>query len=123
MAAGLAMLKVVRQPNFYTELEEKSDWYAGELARIAGEADVPTVLNRIGSMMTCFFAEEAVTDFTSAMGADTELYGRHFRQMLAGGVWLAPSQFEAAFISAAHDRTHLEKALNVTESSFKKLTV
>ncbi len=123
MAAGLAMLKVVRQPNFYADLEEKSDWYAGELARIAGEAAAPTVLNRIGSMMTCFFTKNAVTDFTSAMQADTERYGRHFRQMLEGGIWLAPSQFEAAFISAAHDRTHLEKALNVTESSFKKLTV
>jgi len=123
MAAGLAMLKVVRQPNFYADLEEKSDWFAGELARIAGAADVPTVLNRIGSMMTCFFTGEAVTDFTSAMKADTERYGLHFRQMLEGGVWLAPSQFEAAFVSDAHDRTHLEKALKVTESSFKKLSV
>ena len=123
MAAGLAMLKVVRQPNFYADLEEKSDWFAGELARIAGAADVPTVLNRIGSMMTCFFTGEAVTDFTSAMKADTERYGLHFRQMLEGGVWLAPSQFEAAFVSDAHDRTHLKKALKVTESSFKKLSV
>ena len=123
MAAGLAMLKVVRQPNFYADLEEKSDWFAGELARIAGAADVPTVLNRIGSMMTCFFTGEAVTDFTSAMKADTGRYGLHFRQMLEGGVWLAPSQFEAAFVSDAHDRTHLKKALKVTESSFKKLSV
>lgn len=123
MAAGLAMLKVVRQPNFYADLEEKSDWFAGELARIADAADVPTVLNRIGSMMTCFFTGDPVTDFTTAMKADTERYGLHFRQMLEGGVWLAPSQFEAAFVSAAHDRTHLEKALNVTESSFKKLSV
>lgn len=123
MAAGLAMLKVVRQPGFYEELEEKSDWYAGELARIADNAAVPTVLNRIGSMMTCFFCEEPVTDYISAMQADTERYGLHFRQMLDGGIWLAPSQFEAAFVSAAHDRTHMEKALSVTESSFKKLTV
>jgi glutamate-1-semialdehyde 2,1-aminomutase len=123
MAAGLAMLKVVRQPDFYADLEEKSDWYAGELARIAGAADVPTVLNRIGSMMTCFFTGDAVTDFATAMKADTERYGLYFRLMLAGGVWLAPSQFEASFVSAAHDRTHLEKALKLTESSFKKLSV
>jgi len=123
MAAGLAMLKVVRQPNFYADLEEKSDWYAGELARIADAADVPTVLNRIGSMMTCFFTGDAVTDFATAMKADTERYGLYFRLMLAGGVWLAPSQFEASFVSAAHDRTHMEKALKVTESSFKKLSV
>ncbi|HEB69697.1 MAG TPA: glutamate-1-semialdehyde-2,1-aminomutase [Desulfobulbus sp.] len=123
MAAGLAMLKVVRQPDFYTELEKKSDWFAAELARIAAAAEVPTTLNRIGSMMTCFFADGPVVDFTTAMEADTERYGCHFRQMLAGGVWLAPSQFEAAFISAAHDRTHLEKTLELTESSFKKMAV
>jgi glutamate-1-semialdehyde 2,1-aminomutase len=72
-------------------------------------------------MMTCFFTDTPVVDFTSAMKADTERYGRHFRQMLESGVWLAPSQFEAAFVSAAHDRSHLEKALELTESSFKKL--
>ncbi len=121
MAAGLAMLKVVRREGFYRELEEKSDWFAGELAGIAAGAAVPTTLNRIGSMMTCFFTPDPVTDFESAMKADSEMYGRHFRQMLAGGVWLAPSQFEAAFISGAHERSHLEKALEVTEWSFKKL--
>ncbi|WP_456387225.1 glutamate-1-semialdehyde 2,1-aminomutase [Desulfolithobacter sp.] len=121
MAAGLAMLKVVRRDGFYRELEEKSDWFAGELAAIAAGSAVPTTLNRIGSMMTCFFTPDPVTDFESAMKADSEMYGRHFRQMLAGGIWLAPSQFEAAFISGAHGRSHLEKALEVTEWSFKKL--
>jgi glutamate-1-semialdehyde 2,1-aminomutase len=123
MAAGLATLKVVRQPGFYEELEEKSDWFANQLVSIAAEAPVATVLNRIGSMMTCFFTSEPVTDFESAMQADADRYGQHFRQMLASGVWLAPSQFEAAFVSAAHDRTHLEKALRLTESSFKKLAI
>jgi glutamate-1-semialdehyde 2,1-aminomutase len=121
MAAGLAMLKVVRRDGFYRELEEKSDWFAGELAAIAAASGLDTVLNRIGSMMTCFFTPDPVRDFDSAMLADTDLYGRHFRQMLASGVWLAPSQFEAAFISAAHDRISMQKALDATESSFKKL--
>jgi glutamate-1-semialdehyde 2,1-aminomutase len=122
MAAGLALIKELRKPGFYDELEEKSSWFADGLRQIAGSASVPTVLNRIGSMMTCFFTDAPVTDFESAMQSDTDLYGRHYRQMLAGGFWLAPSQFEAAFISAAHDRSQLEKALNMTESSFKKLT-
>ena len=121
MAAGIALVNELRKPGFYDELEEKSDFFAEGLARIAANADFPTVLNRIGSMMTCFFTDEPVTDFESAMKADTERYGQHFRQMLEGGVWLAPSQFEAAFVSAAHDRVQLEKALNMTESSFKKL--
>jgi glutamate-1-semialdehyde 2,1-aminomutase len=121
MAAGLAMLKVVKQPGFYEALEEKSAWFAGEFAAAAAASPIPVILNRVGSMMTCFFDAEPVTDFQSALRADTARYGRYYRQMLAGGVWLAPSQFEAAFISAAHNREHLEKALAVTESSFKKL--
>ncbi len=121
MAAGLAMLKVVREPGFYQRLEEKSSWFAERLAGIAGASSVPTVLNRIGSMMTCFFTDAPVTDFESAMKADTQRYGKHFRQMLESGVWLAPSQFEAAFISAAHTEEELENALVMTESSFKKL--
>jgi len=121
MAAGLAMLQVVQRPGFYTELEEKSAWFGAEMEKIVAASSVPAVINRIGSMMTCFFTPEPVTDFESALRADTGVYGRHYRQMLAGGIWLAPSQFEAAFLSAAHDREHLEKALVMTESSFKKL--
>ena len=123
MAAGVAMLKVVNRPGFYADLEAKAAWFGEQLAAIAAKAPVPTVLNRIGSMMTCFFTAEPVTDYQSAMRADAGLYGQFFRHMRAGGVWLAPSQFEAAFLSAAHDREHLEKALIVTESSFKKLMV
>ena len=123
MAAGLAMLKVVRRPGFYEKLEEKSDWFAAEMTGILARVGVPTVLNRVGSMMTCFFSPDPVRDYESALRADTDRYGRYFRAMLDGGVWLAPSQFEAAFISAAHGRDHLEKALAVTESSFKKLMV
>ena len=121
MAAGIAMLRVLGRPGFYQQLEETSAWFGSELEQIAVRASVPVTLNRLGSMMTCFFTTDPVTEYHSAMRADTERYGRHFRQMLAGVIWLAPSQFEALFISAAHDRAHLEKALNVTESSFKKL--
>ncbi len=121
MAAGLAMLKVVRRPGFYQELEATAIWFGEEMARLAGAAPLPITLNRIGSLMTCFFTGTPVIDFTTAMTADTECYGKYFRRMLDGGVWLAPSQFEASFISAAHERKHLEKALDLTESSFKKL--
>ncbi|WP_319586870.1 glutamate-1-semialdehyde 2,1-aminomutase [uncultured Desulfobulbus sp.] len=121
MAAGLAMLKVVNRPGFYADLEEKSAWYGAEMEKIVAASPVPASINRIGSMMTCFFTPGPVTDYESALRADTARYGQHYRQMLAGGIWLAPSQFEAAFLSAAHDREHLKKALSVTESSFKKL--
>jgi glutamate-1-semialdehyde 2,1-aminomutase len=72
-------------------------------------------------MMTTFFSSAPVSDFKSAMQADTEIYGRFFREMLAGGIWLAPSQFEAVFISEAHTPEDIAKALEITESSFKKI--
>jgi len=121
MAAGLAMLDVVQRPGFYEALEATSNWFGEEMERLAAAAPVPIVVNRIGSLMTCFFTAGPVIDFDSALQADTSRYGQFFRHMLAGGIWLAPSQFEAAFVSAAHGREHLQKALDVTESSFKKL--
>lgn len=121
MAAGLAMLDVVQRPGFYEALEATSNWFGEEMERLAAAAPVPITVNRIGSLMTCFFTAGPVIDFDSALQADTSRYGQFFRHMLAGGIWLAPSQFEAAFVSAAHEREHLQKALDVTESSFKKL--
>ncbi len=121
MAAGLAMLDVVQRPGFYEVLEATSKWFGEEMERLAAAAPVPITVNRIGSLMTCFFTAGPVIDFDSALQADTSRYGQFFRHMLAGGIWLAPSQFEAAFVSAAHGREHLQKALDVTESSFKKL--
>ncbi len=123
MAAGLAMLEVIRAPGFYEDLEATSIWFTGELKKIAQASNVPTQLNHIGSMLTCFFTSQPVTDFASAMKCDTERYGAYYRLMLEGGIWLAPSQFEAGFISAAHDRIHLEKTLEMTEASFKKLMI
>jgi glutamate-1-semialdehyde 2,1-aminomutase len=78
-------------------------------------------LNNVGSIMTAFFTKEPVTDFASATRADTDRYAKHFRQMLSQGIYLAPSQFEVAFISAAHTENDLEKLVKMTEWSFKKL--
>ena len=121
MAAGIATLGELKQAGFYDRLEQKCTSFVAELEKIAEQAPVPTVINHIGSMMTCYFSDEPVTDFTSAMKADTQMYARHFQQMLEGGVYLAPSQFEAAFLSSAHEEKQLEKTLAMTESSFKKL--
>lgn len=121
MAAGVATLKLLQQPGFYEQLEEKAAGYAGRLGKIATTVGIDVQLNRVGSMMTGFFTTEPVTDFTSAMNADTERYGQHYRQMLAEGIYLAPSQFEVAFISAVQTEKEIEKALKMTEWSFKKL--
>jgi glutamate-1-semialdehyde 2,1-aminomutase len=122
MAAGVATLQALSEPGFYDRLEKKAEAFAGELQNLA-DRYLPgqTTLNRVGSMMTTFFTEGPVFDFKSAMRSDTEMYGRFFREMLQSGIWLAPSQFEAAFISDAQSREDLAQALEMTESSFKKI--
>jgi glutamate-1-semialdehyde 2,1-aminomutase len=121
MVAGIATLKILQKNGFYEQLEEKSAGYAERLKNIAGSVGIDVQLNRVGSMMTGFFTAEPVTDFESAMKADAARYAQHYRQMLAGGVYLAPSQFETAFISAAQTEEDLLTAIKITEWSFKKL--
>jgi len=122
MAAGIATLKVLGEPGFYDRLETKAASFANELKQLADKyLPGQTTLNRVGSMMTTFFNEGPVVDFKSAMKSDTEKYGQFFREMLMSGIWLAPSQFEAAFISDAHSDKDLAQALEMTESSFKKI--
>jgi glutamate-1-semialdehyde 2,1-aminomutase len=121
MAAGVAMLKLLQKPGFYEQLEEKAARYAERLESIVASVGIPVQLNRVASLSTGFFTTEPVTDFESAMKADVKRYAQHYRQMLDGGIYLAPSQFEVAFISAAQTEEDLEKALKMTEWSFKKL--
>ena len=121
MAAGIANLKLLQRQDFYKELNEKADFFADGLNKAAAAVGIPVTLNRVGSLMTGFFTEGPVTDFNSAMESDADRYGVHYRQMLSKGIYLAPSQFEVAFISAAHSREDLEKGIKMTEWSFKKL--
>lgn len=105
MAAGLAQLNILRNtPGFYEELNAKGDWFYGELGKILTHYGVPHCLNHIGSLGCVFFTGEKVHDYASAKTADTESYGRYFAYMLNHGVYFAPSQFEAMFLSAAHTR-------------------
>ncbi len=121
MAAGVAALRLLKQPGFYDELNKKAETVAGQLNDISKKLGIAVQLNRVGSLLTTFFTAEPVTDFSSAMKSDTELYATHYRQMLSQGIYLAPSQFEVAFISASHTQNDLEKLVKMTEWSFKKL--
>ncbi len=121
MAAGLATLNLLQKPGFYDELNSKAEDYANRLIRVAQSVGIDVTLNRIGSLMTGFFTTTEVTDFDSAMNADTERYGQHYRQLLSKGIYIAPSQFETAFISAAQSAEDLDKAVKMTEWSFTKL--
>lgn len=121
MAAGIAALQQLRQKDFYRQLNDNSARFAAMLGDAAERAGIAVTLNRVGSLMTGFFTESPVTDFRSAMTADTGRYARYYQQMLQGGVNIAPSQFEVMFVSSAHDADDLDKAAEVTEWSFKKM--
>jgi glutamate-1-semialdehyde 2,1-aminomutase len=108
MAAGVETLTLLQAQGFYADLEAKGHRLAEGLTAAAVSAGVPVRTNRVGSMLTSFFTEVAVVDYATAKTADTKRYGVFFRAMLDRGVSLAPSQFEAAFISAAHSREDLD---------------
>jgi len=102
VAAGLATLARLRDREVYRRLEALGSELERGLRDAAANANVPLTVNRVGSMLTAFFCDGAVTDYASAKRADTKRYARYFHAMLERGVFLAPSQFEAAFVSLAH---------------------
>jgi len=121
MAAGIATLKMLQNPDFYKNLNDKAGECAGRLKEIGDNSELDVQINHIGSLMTAFFTDTKVVDFESAMLADTDRYGQHFRNMLSQGIYLAPSQFEVAFISSEHGSEELKKLEKMTEWSFKKM--
>jgi glutamate-1-semialdehyde 2,1-aminomutase len=118
MAAGLETLRILNAtPDVYIVLEERAAQLAEGMKQIIDRHHLPLTQNRVGSMFTLFFTHERVTDFTSAKRSDTARFGRYFNAMLGKGVYLAPSQFEAAFISTAHTRGEIEHTLAAAEES------
>jgi glutamate-1-semialdehyde 2,1-aminomutase len=111
MAAGITTLIALQDPALYRRLEVAAIYLEDGLRRAAEEAEVPIRINRAGSMLTTFFTGEPVTDYASAKRSDTERFAAYFREMLARGVFLAPSQFEAMFVSAAHTDAEIEATI------------
>ena len=121
MTAGLATLRRLRDKSIYERLERSGARLCAGLAEAARSAGVETVTNRVGSMWTGFFASAPVTDWASAARADRDAYGRFFHAMLAEGVYLAPSQFEAAFIGLAHTDELLDRTVEAAGKAFARL--
>lgn len=119
MTAGLVTLQALSQPGVYDQLEEKSAKLEAGLKEAAADAGLELTFNRVGSMATVFFTNEPVYDFTSAKTSDTEKFGRFFREMLKKGVYLAPSQFEAGFVSLAHTDADIERTVEAAREAFK----
>ena len=117
VAAGLATLRALADPAVYARLESLGARLESGLRDAAQKAGVRLTVNRVGSMLTAFFADGPVTDYASARRADTARYGRYFHAMLDRGVFLAPSQFEAAFVSLAHTPADLDAAASAAREA------
>jgi glutamate-1-semialdehyde 2,1-aminomutase len=121
MAAGIATLGAIleRGPGLYERLERTTSAMVEGVARIAAEMGIAMTTNMVGSMFTWFFTPQRVTDFATAATSDTAAFGRFHRGMLERGVWLPPSQFEAAFVSAAHGEAEVEFVIEAARGALK----
>ena len=117
VAAGLACLRSLQQPDVYQRLEATADRLAAGLREAAQRREVPLTVNRVGSMLTAFFCPGPVTAFADAKLADTAAYARFFHGLLEQGIYLAPSQFEATFVSLAHSPEDIETTLEAAAAA------
>jgi glutamate-1-semialdehyde 2,1-aminomutase len=121
VAAGLTTLAILERSDPYPALERQSAALVDGLARLAARHGVALSANRVGAMWTGFFRGGEVWDYSDAKGSDTALFGRFHREMLARGVYLAPSQFEAAFLSIDHDDAVIAQTLAAADEAFAAL--
>ena len=123
MAAGIAMLRALLagRDEIYPRLEKTTAAIAEGVAKLAAERGVALSTNRVGSMFTWFFTPETVKDFATAATSDTATFARFHRAMLERGVWLPPSQYEAAFVGAAHGEGEVELVLDAAREALKEM--
>lgn len=119
MAAGLAQLTYLNEhPEVYTQLAKLGEILYGGMKALCEERELPCQVNAVGSLGCLFFTKEPVIDYTSAKRSDTKAFTRYFRYMLAHGIYLAPSQFEAMFLSAAHTEEQVQMTLDLIREYF-----
>ena len=121
MTAGLWAIEAL-SPQLYRQLAKLGAHLAAGLAEAARAANVPVQINAFGSMLTPFFTDRPVRDYLSALSADTQAYAAFFREMLAQGVYLPPSQFEAWFLSAAHTERDVDRTVRAAREAFKSVS-
>jgi len=119
MAAGIETLKLIGHSGFYDALDEKADRLANGLKKAAEKAGAEVFLDRVGSMLGLFFTEKQVKNFEDAKTSDLKKFSAYYRNMLQRGIYLAPSQFEALFISAAHNLDHIDETVHAAEEVFE----
>jgi glutamate-1-semialdehyde 2,1-aminomutase len=121
MTAGIETLKVLSKPKIYEELEEKSKYLYDGIIYASKKVGIPIKVNRVGSMLTIFFTDKDVNDYNSAKLSDLSKYKAFFRNMIDTRINIAPSQFEAAFISLSHSKEDLDNTINAIEKAFKSI--
>jgi len=122
MRAGIATLKELGKPGVYEGVEALAKRLVAGLKKAIAEAGVAAQVNSIGSLSTIFFAPQAVSNYGDAKKSDTKTYARFFREMLNRGIFLAPSQFEAAFVSAAHTEADIERTIVAAGETLKSIS-
>ncbi|MFO7667713.1 MAG: glutamate-1-semialdehyde 2,1-aminomutase [Desulfobacterales bacterium] len=121
MAAGIATLTQIKKPGFYDKLEAMSEKLGSGLQDAARKAGIKVSVERTGSMLGMFFTSGKVVDFKSAKTSDLKMFSAYYRQMLEEGIYLAPSQFEALFVSSAHEAEHIERTIEAAEKVMRRL--
>ena len=121
MAAGIATLEQVKKPGFCEELNEKSDRLAKGFEKAAKQAGIKVSVSRVGSMMGLFFTDKKVNNFDEAKTSDLNMFSAYYKGMLEKGIYLAPSQFEALFVSSAHTIEHIDRTIKAVEEVFSDL--
>lgn len=111
MAAGIATLTQLKKPGFYDNLDEKAGRLAAGLEKAGKKAGINVMVDRVGSMLGLFFTDRSVMNFDDAKTCDLEMFSAYYNGMLEKGIYLAPSQFEVLFVSAAHDIEHIDATI------------
>ena len=121
MRAGIATLKELSKPGLYEGVNAIAKNFAAGLRKVVKDAGIAAQVNSVGSLSTIFFASQPVTDYTGAKRSDTKRYARFFRDMLQRGIFLAPSQFEAAFVSAAHTSADIDRTISAAADALRAI--
>lgn len=119
MAAGIETLKILKKTNPYHQLEQKSELLRKGIKESIKKSEVKAVVQGIGSLFTIFFADRKVTDYSSALTSNTKFYAKFFHAMLEQGIYLPPSQFETAFVSATHTDEDVQRTIRAVSDSIK----
>jgi glutamate-1-semialdehyde 2,1-aminomutase len=121
MSAGIAVLKELKRPGFYESLEQRAEELEQGLRAAIEKSGTPARVDRVASILGLFFTRQAVQNMEEAKTSNLEMFSAYYAGMREQGIYLAPSQFESMFVSAAHEKDHIERTVNAAETVFEKL--